>query len=186
MARRVNKFGKDSQASTFGRLVDPIITENKNLRPEEFLDFIESPTGVNLTLFPMQRLILRCMFGIPFDYKPEVPSFGYVPIYDKFREELLYAFKTEAEALHWLHEEGKCNIGDWKDVPKGGYKESNLIVGRRGGKSSLVAAAGDIKLFQLLNVRSPQEYFGLIPGSFIDFRLHCSRRYRICSSIRKD
>ena len=62
-----------------------------------------------------------------------------------------------------------CNIGDWRDIPERGFNEACIIAGRRGGKSQVVSAIGAYKLYMLLNHRSPQEYFGLVPGSPIDF-----------------
>ena len=62
-----------------------------------------------------------------------------------------------------------CNVGDWRDIPARGYNEACVIAGRRGGKSEVVAGIGGFKLYLLLNQKSPQEYFGLVPNSHIDF-----------------
>ena len=127
------------------------------------VDFIESHRGLSVRLFPVQRLIIKCVFGVPMDYKEKK-----VPLYDVFRERLLTTV-TESEALHIFHEEGRCNIGDWRDIPERGYNEACIIAGRRGGKSQLVSAMAAYKLYLLLNFRSPQEYFDLVPNSHIDF-----------------
>jgi hypothetical protein len=62
-----------------------------------------------------------------------------------------------------------CNIGDWRDIPEKGYNKACVIAGRRAGKSEVVAGCGGFKLYLLLNHKSPQEYFGLVPNSHIDF-----------------
>jgi hypothetical protein len=127
------------------------------------IDFIESKRGFGIHLFPVQRMIVKAVFAVPFDYKE-----GKVPMYDMFREKLLRVV-SESECLHILHEEGRCNLGDWRDIPPRGYNEACIIAGRRGGKSEVVAGIGGYKLYLLLNQRSPQEYFDLVPNSHIDF-----------------
>jgi|SRR5271166_317521 len=157
-----NRFSKEAQRSTLGRIVGEHITDlRSNLNA---IDFIESPqNGLGVTLYPVQRVCAKAIFGVPFDYKPQV-----VPVWDKFREKLLYEF-TEEEYLKYVFDEGRCNIGDWRDIPEDGYKEVDLIIGRRGGKSQLISAIAAYKLYMLLSVRSPQDYYGLVPGSPIDF-----------------
>jgi hypothetical protein len=161
------RFNKKSQSSILGRLIDESIGEASNIL--NALDFVESPEGFNLTLSPLQRLCVRCFFGISFDYKPEMPGYDKAEVRDKFNDNVLYSFNNEQELLHYFYEEGRCNLGDWRDIPTGGFNEAALFAGRRGGKSELVAAIGGYALYKLLNIRSPQEYYGLMPGSPIDF-----------------
>ena len=151
----------NQRESTFGRLIEGAIENTPKLL--NAIDFIESPQGLNVKLFPIQRLIVKCIFGVPVDYK-----MGMVPLHDVFREKLLRRV-TEEECLHIFNEEGRCNIGDWRDIPERGFNEACIIAGRRGGKSQVVSAIGAYKLYMLLNLRSPQEWFGLVPGSHIDF-----------------
>ena len=144
-----------------GPLVDKEISGNPELL--NAIDFIESRQGFNVKLYPIQRLMVKCIFAVPVDYK-----MGKVPMYDVFREKLLRVV-TEEECLHILYEEGRCNVGDWRDIPARGYNKASIIAGRRGGKSEVVAGIGGFKLYLLLNQKSPQEYFGLVPNSHIDF-----------------
>ena len=155
------RLGKKKDGMMIGGLVDQQISGAPDLL--NAVDFIESRQGFNVKLFPIQRLIVKCVFGVPIDYK-----MGMVPMYDVFRDKLLRVV-TEEECLHILHEEGRCNVGDWRDIPPRGYNEACVIAGRRGGKSEVVAGIGGFKLYLLLNQRSPQEYFGLVPNSHIDF-----------------
>jgi len=155
------KFNKAARQSTLGRIVGERILDSKSQL--DAIQFIEGKEGLAVKLYPVQRVCVKAIFGIPFDKYP-----GMVPVWDKFRENLLYRF-TEQEYLQWVYDQGRCNIGDWRDLPPDGYKEADLLVGRRGGKSQLISAIAAYKLYLLLSVRSPQEFYGLVPGSPIDF-----------------
>jgi LAGLIDADG-like domain len=127
------KFNKKSQESVLGKLVDQSIGETTNIL--NALDFVESPEGFNLTLSPLQRLCVRCFFGIPFDYKPEMPGYPKAEVRDKFNDNILYSFDNEQQLLNYFYQEGRCNLGDWRDIPEGGFNEAALFAGRRGGKA---------------------------------------------------
>ena len=126
-------FSKKSQAGILGKLVDSSIDESSNIL--NALDFIESPQGFATVLSPVQRMIIRAFFGIPFDYRPEMPNYDKVVIWDKLRDNILYEFKNEAELLYFFYEEGRCNISNWKDIPPEGFNEAAIFAGRRGGKA---------------------------------------------------
>lgn len=136
------------------------------------IDFIEGPGGTGLVLRPVQRVIVKSLFAVPFDYRPEwasdIEGWGMVPMWDMYREKLIRTV-TEEEYLHIVHEEGRCNIGDWRDIPERGFNEGVVFCGRRGGKSEVVAAIAAYKLYLTLRVNSPQQFFGLAEGSQIDF-----------------
>lgn len=171
--KATNKFSKAARDSVFRSIIEPVIGSNRE-NILNAIDFIESPSGLDVRLYPIQRLLVRLMFGVPFDYKPEIPQWDCVPIWDGFRENVLYTFKTEADALKYLYEKGQCNIGDWRDapgmgMPNGGYKEAAIFAGRRGGKSQVVSAIAAYKLYLLLSIYSPQDYYDLVEGSEIDF-----------------
>jgi hypothetical protein len=167
-----NRFSKAAQDSVLGQLVDQQLNQGDILNA---LDFIESSSGLNMSLYPVQRVIVRCIYAIPFDYKPICESnkvWKSVPIYDKFRDKLLHEFTgptAEEDYLKWVYDEGRCNVRDWRDLPPNGFRESTVFAGRRGGKSQLVSAIGAFELYKLLHVRSPQEYYDLDEGSPIDF-----------------
>lgn len=167
MSTQNKKFNQKSQSSVLGKLVDQSIGETVNIM--NALDFVESPQGFNLTMSPLQRMTIRAFFGIPFDYRPDMPGFDKAVVWDQFRDKILYEFDNEAELLKYFHHEGRCNIADWRDIPPEGFNEAALFAGRRGGKSELVAAIGGYALYKLMNIRSPQEHYGLMPGSPIDF-----------------
>jgi hypothetical protein len=175
---RNKRFGKAAKDSVFGAAIAASIEDPSKL--QNAIDFIEGPGGIGIVLRPVQRVIVKSIYGVPFDYKPEwtsrIPGWGMVPMYDVYREKKLYPDVTEAEYLRIAHNEGRGNVADWRDIPniggtpgEAGFNEACIFAGRRGGKSELVAAIAAYKLYLLLNIRSPQEHFGLFPGSIIDF-----------------
>jgi hypothetical protein len=157
----VKKFNLKTRESIFGELIQHHITDSTNLL--DALDFVESPQGLGIKLYPVQRVLLKLIFGIPMDKNEHE-----VPVYDVFCEKLLYTFK-ETEYIKYVHDKGRINISSWQDANPDGYNEIVAIVGRRGGKSQLVSAIATYKLYKLLNIRSPQDYYGLVSGSPIDF-----------------
>jgi hypothetical protein len=167
---RNSKFNKNLQESKFAQTILKGIDDQTKLL--NAIDFIEGPQGLRITLYPVQRVVVKAMFGVPFDYYPDwidrIPDWGKVTMWDAYREKKLRVV-DEAEYLHICHDEGRCNVDDWRDIPWHGFREAAIFAGRRGGKSELVAAIAAYKLYLLLNIRSPQEYFGLMPGSILDF-----------------
>src|SRR5271166_4145617 len=179
MANRINRnkrFSKKAQDSVFGTAISASIEDPTKI--QNAIEFIEGPNGIGIVLRPVQRVIVKAIYGVPFDYNPgwasRIPGWGMVPMYDTFRDKKVRPDVTEAEYLHIAYNEGLCNVDDWRDIPDvgtvdGGFNEACIFAGRRGGKSELVAAIAAYKLYLLLNIRCPQEHFGLFPGSIIDF-----------------
>ena len=121
------KFTTKARESIFGELIQHHITDNSNLL--DALEFVESTQGLDIKLYPVQRVLLKLIFGIPMDkYEKEVP------VYDIFCENLLYTFK-ETEYIRYVNEQGRLNISNWQDANPEGYNEIVAIVGRRGGKA---------------------------------------------------
>src|SRR5271167_4011780 len=179
MANRINRnkrFSKKAQDSVFGTAISASIEDPTKI--QNAIEFIEGPNGIGIVLRPVQRVIVKAIYGVPFDYNPgwasRIPGWGMVPMYDTFRDKKVRPDVTEAEYLHIAYNDGRCNVDDWRDIPDvgtvdGGFNEACIFAGRRGGKSELVAAIAAYKLYLLLNIRCPQEHFGLFPGSIIDF-----------------
>src|SRR5271157_1565668 len=175
---RSKRFSKSAKDSVFGAAIAASIVDPSSL--QNAIDFIEGPGGIGIVLRPVQRVIVKAIYGVPFDYKPDwtsrIPGWGMVPMYDTFREKKLYPDVTEEEYLKIAYNDGRCNVNDWREIPnmggnpgEAGFNEACIFAGRRGGKSELVAAIAAYKLYLLLNIKCPQEHFGLFPGSIIDF-----------------
>jgi hypothetical protein len=108
------------------------------------LDFVESPEGLGIQLWPVQRVILRVIFGVPFDYKP-----GPVAVMDS-RRSILRFQGSEAHYLRWKAERGESNISDWRDIVVGGTAYNALFLGRRSGKGKLAEAFNGVMLRRAL------------------------------------
>lgn len=92
----------------------------------DVITFIESEWGLNMRLFPVQRVILKAHYGIPLDDDPD----NTFTITD-WKRENPQEF-TEAQYLRYLFEEGRSNIAEVTP----GQERRNLIlpIGRRSGK----------------------------------------------------
>jgi hypothetical protein len=168
---RNKRFSQAAKNSIFGASIAEGIEDPSKIM--DAIEFIEGPNGIGIVLRPVQRVIVKAIYGVPFDKKyawaDRIPQWGLVPMYDIYRDKKLRPDVTEEEYLHITYNEGRGNIDNWQDIPAEGFNEACIFAGRRGGKSELVAAIACYKLYLLLNIRSPQEYFGLVSGSNIDF-----------------
>lgn len=88
------------------------------------IDYIESPYGLNIRPYPLQKFIIKLYYHLPLEDKEKT-----IVITDMFRERVLYRF-TEKETLEYLYNEGRCNIKE-QDHPR---RELVLVCGRRSGK----------------------------------------------------
>ena len=92
----------------------------------DIITFIESDWGLNMTLFPIQKIILKAHYGIVLDDDPN----NTFRITD-FRRQNAKEF-TEAGYLRWLFDQGRSNISE----VIAGHERRNMIlsIGRRSGK----------------------------------------------------
>ena len=165
--------GRRTQSSTSDSIAD-IIT------------FIEAPWGLGMTLFPVQRVILKVHYGLVLDENPHgfdltqkipldhpeyseslIDASGYykyrVPITDWRRENLRVL--TEAEYLKHLYEDGRCNIE--AVVPGDERREMMLSIGRRSGKTTISACIAAYESYKLVCKGHPQKYYGLPDSNVI-------------------
>jgi len=115
------------------------------------LDFVEGPMGLNWTLLPVQRFILKLYYGIELN-----TSERRIQIFDPFQETLRYSL-SEDDYLSYLFEEGRCNVQDQSLLPRPGLV---LAAGRRTGKSTLAELTASYTVIQLLQLGNAHEAFG--------------------------
>lgn len=126
------------------------------------IDYIESSWGLSMTLYPVQRFIVKMFYNIPLDTTlPDEPT-KRITITDMFRSKVLHVF-TEKEYLEYLYDNGRCNIRE-QDHNR---RELILACGRRGGKTSLAGIFASYEIYRLLSLGNPQKYFGLPQGNRI-------------------
>jgi intein/homing endonuclease len=118
----------------------------------DIIEFIESQWGLNIKLFPVQRVILKAHYGLALD--DTTPN---VRISDWNREN--WWSLTEAEYLRKLYDEGRCNIREV--IPGVERRELILSIGRRSGKcksadSLVVTSRGLLELRELGDVDGPE------------------------------
>ena len=108
----------------FEELTNEFISNNT----EDVVDpisFIESPWGISFKLFPQQRFVIKCFYGMELDDQRRD-----IVVRDETNENLINTF-TEVEFLQWLHDQNLVNTDKIKDKK---FRELILITGRRGGK----------------------------------------------------
>lgn len=165
-------------------------TNNVKREPANVIEFAESPDwGLGLSLFPVQKIILKAHYGlklddnsygvslddpIPLDHPDydiitdlDENSLDYlhyknrVPITDWDRSNPRYM--TEAGYLRFLYSEGRANIAEVDHE----RRELVLSIGRRSGKTYIAAIIAGYETYKLILKGNPQEYYGLPPGNNI-------------------
>jgi intein/homing endonuclease len=96
----------------------------KSEKDADIIEFVESSWGLKMTLFPVQRVILKAHYGLELD---DVETFQ---ISDWTRTKV--ETHTEKSYLKKLFDEGRCNIGEV--IPGKQRREMILSIGRRSGK----------------------------------------------------
>lgn len=119
----------------------------------DIITFIESPWGLNLRLYPVQRVLLKAHYGLALDdnaqgfdltqpipldhpdYSPDLVDedgcYKYRIVATDWRRQN-EKFLTEAGYLRFLFDDGRCNIREV--TPGHERREMVLSVGRRSGK----------------------------------------------------
>ena len=131
----------------------------KPIKPKIFniLEYIESSWGLNMTLFPAQKAIVKLYYHLPLEEKEKT-----VVVKDMLGERVRFKF-TEKEYVEFLYNEGRCNIKE-PDHPR---NELIMAIGRRGGKTTLSGIFASYEIYRLLNLHNPQKYYGFPEGNRI-------------------
>src|SRR5271157_6030819 len=66
---RNKRFSKAAQNSPFGASIAAGIEDSRKL--QNAIEIIEGPSGSGLVLRPVQRVVVKSIFGVPFDFAPE-------------------------------------------------------------------------------------------------------------------
>lgn len=117
----------------------------------DIIEFVEAPWGLKMTLFPVQKVILKAHYGLELDDKETFQ------ISDWRRQNV--QTHTEKSYLKMLFDEGRCNISEV--VPNKQRREMILSIGRRSGKTTISACIAAYETYKLIKLGDPQKYYGL-------------------------
>jgi len=151
------RYKKRKNANIFDSLTDEFLSGNTT-DVVDIITFVESPWGLNFRLYPAQRFVLKAYYGVPLDDKNRI-----IEVPDTINDKILFTF-TETEFLNFLYEEGMCNTNT---VAGKKFTELILVVGRRGGKSSLASCISCYELYKLVKRGDPSIYYDFPSGTNI-------------------
>jgi hypothetical protein len=126
------------------------------------LEYIESDWGLHMTLFPVQRFIVKLYYFLELDDTLPEEDYLRIKVRDVLTGNTRYTF-TEKQYLEYLFNQGRCNIGA-QDHER---RDLFLALGRRAGKTALSAVFASYEVYRLLNLYNPQAYYGLPDGNRI-------------------
>ena len=141
---------------------DPLISlaesflSGNNESVVDIITFVEAPWGLNFKLFPAQKFMLRCYYGLPLDGISKT-----IEVPDIVNEKILFKF-TEVEFLQWLYEEGRCNTNT---VEGKTFRELILVIGRRSGKSTIASCISNYEMYKLIKRGDPSDYYNFPPDT---------------------
>ena len=119
------------------------------------IEFAELPSGLNQKLLPAQKFLLKV-----FEKEDLDDTIAYIPVRDQFNEKTLYTL-TEAGFYEFLRAEGRFSL-KYAEYQQSDIVQINLCMGRRASKTTVITVWIAYKLYQLLNIYHPQDYFGIM------------------------
>lgn len=147
-------------------------TKLKDDSDKNIIEFAKAPWGLGMgtmegvpPLYPVQEFILKCYYNIPLDGEDHK-----IIINDRFNEKERFRF-TELEYLKFLNDEGRINIKEVTGAVEDNRLDLELIIGRRGTKTSTISVITSFETYKLLKKHFPQEYYRIMPDD--EIRITC-------------
>jgi hypothetical protein len=125
--------------------------------PETIIEFAERQ---GLKMFPVQKVILKAIYGLPLDEEVKFEIWDW-NLNEGNGGPVVY---TEKSYLTYLAKQGRSNIAE---INPEGFNEAVLVLGRRAGKNVLGTCILAYEKTKLLEKDSPQKHYGLPPGCTI-------------------
>jgi len=122
------------------------------------IEFAESKWGLDQPLWPTQRAVLKCFYGMPLD-----DTVANIPIREYPHETILDNL-TEKGFVEYMTDNGRSNVNP--DKPHDST-QLILVMGRRSGKTFMSALILCYTLYQMIKMGDPQEFYGLPSGELI-------------------
>ena len=126
-----------------------------NQKPLSAIDFIESEIGFRTPLWPSQKFVIKLLEGEILDNTDRA-----IEVKDKYGEKVLYRL-TEKGFYDFLRAEGRISL-DYQDYLENVFTQLLLALGRRSTKTTTISLWIGAKLYHLLNITHPQEFFNIL------------------------
>ncbi|HEC66050.1 MAG TPA: hypothetical protein ENI23_12215 [bacterium] len=128
------------------------------------VDFAQSSQGFGIKLFPSQRFFLKVFEKLPLDAVTKD-----IEIRDKFNEHVVKVF-TEEDFYKYLLDNGRISLpyADYCNTP---IIQVQFAMGRRASKSTMISIFVGFKLYQILTIAHPQDYFEILPEDSINITM---------------
>ena len=149
----------DQKSDIFKELASRYIENIISTKMVDVVTFAEASWGLNMKLFPVQRLVLKAYYGLELNNLDKT-----ITVRDEVNEHILFEF-TEAECMDYLISEQRTNLK--KYVPGKEFLEMVLCCGRRASKSMLAAIVANYEAYKLLKLGDPAKYYGFPSGQEI-------------------
>ena len=149
--------------------------ENK---PVDIITFAESPIYLGLKLYPIQKFVLKIVYSIPLS---DDISHDPIIIKDQFNEKVVRVFNSELEFVQYLYDNDMINSLEFDDE----LIEIELIIGRRGTKTTISSIITSYTLYLLLFNKSPHEYAGVIKQSEIGVAICSNNKDNASRQLRE-
>ncbi len=117
---------------------------------KDIITFSESNWGMGMKLTPVQKVILKALYGLPLDNEKVFP------IWNDIKDKIVGHF-TEKSFMKWMYDNKKCN---YQDTPDRKIKELCLVCGRRAGKSTIGACVASYEIYKLIKLGAPATKYG--------------------------
>lgn len=128
------------------------------------VEFASKPQGLGIKLFPQQEFLLKV-----FEKEELDDSRKTIEIRDQFNEEIQYIL-TERQFWDFLHDNGQISLTH-DEYYGAEIIQFQLCMGRRSTKSTTISIYVAYKLYQLLSIYRPQEFFRILPNSEMNVTL---------------
>lgn len=129
-----------------------------SFKEQDIISFTENPSGLNIKLYPAQRFMLKLFEKMPLD-----DTEHNIPVYDKFLTTQLHLF-TEKEYYEFLLNENRVSL-PYEEYCNSMQTQFQLVMGRRGTKTTTIAIFVCYKLYQLLLHKQPQLMFNILENN---------------------
>lgn len=130
------------------------------LKPLNIIEFAESPQGLDMTLYPMQKFIFKVFYRLPLS---EDINENKIVIRDDFNDKIL-AELTERQTIDYLYTKRMINV-TWEDVYVNQIPLNDIqfYIGRRGTKTKMFVIVSAFSLYELLFKDDPHRLFNNKP-----------------------